>query len=56
MAASKYFENLLDGNMQNTTKTGELDDEVFIDRDEKLFGYVLQYLRTGHVFIESQKC
>lgn len=40
---SKYFEAMLNGNFKLNK------DEVFIDRDPELFGYILSYLRNKDI-------
>lgn len=48
--ASKYFQNLLDGDMKKAACTGDKNNEIFIDLDGELFRYIMQYLRTGRIF------
>ncbi|GAN04694.1 hypothetical protein MAM1_0071c04158 [Mucor ambiguus] len=48
---STYFQNLLEGVMENKTTTS--DGAVFIDRDANLFRDVLLYLRTSTIFTRN---
>ncbi|EPB91713.1 hypothetical protein HMPREF1544_01424 [Mucor circinelloides 1006PhL] len=52
LSVSIFFQNLLNGVMNNKTTTG--DGSIFIDRDGRLFRDVLLYLRTSMIFTKDR--
>lgn len=52
LSVSIFFQNLLNGVMNNKTTTG--DGSFFIDRDGRLFRDVLLYLRTSMIFTKDR--
>ncbi|KAL7314894.1 BTB/POZ domain-containing protein kctd21 [Mucor circinelloides] len=52
LSVSIFFQNLLNGVMNNKTITG--DGSIFIDRDGRLFRDVLLYLRTSMIFTKDR--
>ena len=51
-ASPNYFTKLLSEKW--SPETNASDNRIFIDRDGRLFDYVLKYLRTGEVHIEDK--
>lgn len=48
VSSSKYFRNLLEGDVQSLTCIAD-SQEIMIERCGRHFECILQYLRTGHV-------
>ncbi|CAF2705228.1 unnamed protein product [Rotaria sp. Silwood2] len=50
---SIFFQTLI--NEKWNININSIDNPIFIDRDGRLFGFILQYLRTGELNIEDKK-
>lgn len=55
LVPSRHFQTLLDGDTQNVSLTGDMNDEIFIDRGGNVFEHVLHYLRTSQICITEEK-